>query len=113
MAEIIQPEGVDMFQMDLEHIHAVLRNRSYNMESLMMRVSGTCATATAHSDGTGRVWNNRTVCCQLTQPCSSLLIKCKWRGEVTPCGDLFTMHKTDAGYCCSFNYHPPGAPSGK
>jgi hypothetical protein len=39
MAEIIQPEGVDMFQMDLEHIHAVLRNRSYNMESLMMRVS--------------------------------------------------------------------------
>jgi hypothetical protein len=38
MAEIIQPEGVDMFHMDLEHIHAVLRNRSYNMESLMMRV---------------------------------------------------------------------------
>ncbi|XP_033609232.1 sodium channel protein Nach [Cryptotermes secundus] len=88
MAEIIQPEGVDMFQMDLEHIHAVLRNRSYDMESLMMRVS-------------------------LTQPCSSLLIKCKWRGEVTSCSDLFTMHKTDAGYCCSFNYHPPGAPNGK
>jgi hypothetical protein len=41
MAEIIQPEGVDMFQMDLEHIHAVLRNRSYDMESLMMRVSAT------------------------------------------------------------------------
>jgi hypothetical protein len=41
MAEIIQPEGVDMFQMDLEHIHGVLRNRSYDMETLMMRVSAT------------------------------------------------------------------------
>jgi hypothetical protein len=39
MAEIIQPEGVDMFQMDLAHIHAVLDNRSYDMESLMRRVS--------------------------------------------------------------------------
>jgi len=35
MAEIIQPEGVDMLQVDLEHIHTVLRNRSYDMESLM------------------------------------------------------------------------------
>jgi hypothetical protein len=39
MAEIIQPEGVDMFEMDLAHIHAVLDNRSYDMESLMRRVS--------------------------------------------------------------------------
>lgn len=39
MAEIIQPEGVDMLQMDLVHIHAVLRNSSYDMESLMRRVS--------------------------------------------------------------------------
>jgi len=38
MAEIIQPEGVDMFQMDLKHIHTVLRNRSYDMESLMRQV---------------------------------------------------------------------------
>ncbi|XP_021941869.1 sodium channel protein Nach-like isoform X2 [Zootermopsis nevadensis] len=86
MAEIIQPEGVDMFQMDMVHIHAVLKNRSFDVESLMR---------------------------QLTQPCSSLLIKCKWRGEVTDCGSLFTMHKTDAGFCCSFNYNPPGASTGK
>jgi hypothetical protein len=39
MAEIIQPEGVDMFHMDLEHIHSVLRNQSYDMESLMRQVS--------------------------------------------------------------------------
>jgi hypothetical protein len=112
MAEIIQPEGVDMFQMDLEHIHAVLRNRSYNMESLMMRVSELrIQTARAVC---GIIALYMTIfCCQLTQPCSSLLIKCKWRGEVTACSDLFSMHKTDAGFCCSFNYHPPGAPSGK
>jgi hypothetical protein len=48
MAEIIQPEGVDMFQMDLEHIHAVLRNRSYDMESFMMRVSARCACVNKH-----------------------------------------------------------------
>ncbi|XP_069675732.1 sodium channel protein Nach-like [Periplaneta americana] len=83
MAEIIQPEGVDMLQLDLNHIHEVLRNRSYNMETLMLR---------------------------LTQTCSSMLIKCKWRGQVTSCSELFSMHKTDAGFCCSFNYHPPGAP---
>ncbi|XP_069684681.1 sodium channel protein Nach-like [Periplaneta americana] len=86
MAEIIQPEGVDMLQLDLGHIHEVLRNRSYNMETLMLR---------------------------LTQTCSSMLIKCKWRGQVTPCSELFSMHKTDAGFCCSFNYHPPGAPDSK
>jgi hypothetical protein len=45
MAEIIQPEGVDMFQMDLEHIHAVLRNRSYDVESLMRRVSAISVSA--------------------------------------------------------------------
>jgi hypothetical protein len=43
MAEIIQPEGVDMFHIDLEHIHAVLRNRSYGMESLMRQVSAGCS----------------------------------------------------------------------
>ena len=43
MAEIIQPEGVDMFHIDLEHIHAVLRNRSYSMESLMGQVSAGCS----------------------------------------------------------------------
>jgi hypothetical protein len=42
-----------------------------------------------------------------------MLIKCKWRGEVTACNDLFTMHKTDAGFCCSFNYRPPGTSSSK
>jgi len=44
MAEIIQPEGVDMLQMDLEHIHAVLRNRSYDMESLMIQVRAAVTT---------------------------------------------------------------------
>jgi hypothetical protein len=51
MAEIIQPESVDMFQMDLEHIHAVLRNRSYDMESLMRQVSAVdIASFTGGSD---------------------------------------------------------------
>ncbi|KAJ9586858.1 hypothetical protein L9F63_019540 [Diploptera punctata] len=81
MAEIIQPEGID-FQLDFDRIQAVFKNRSYDMESLMK---------------------------QLTQPCSSMLIKCKWRGKVTPCDQLFTMSKTDAGFCCSFNYFPPGS----
>ncbi|PSN58038.1 hypothetical protein C0J52_02048 [Blattella germanica] len=79
MAEIIQPEGID-FQLDLNRIQEVFKNRSFNMESLMKR---------------------------LTQPCSSMLIKCKWRGKRTSCDSLFTMSKTDAGFCCSFNYFPP------
>ncbi|XP_063242547.1 sodium channel protein Nach-like [Bacillus rossius redtenbacheri] len=48
-----------------------------------------------------------TLMLKLTQPCSSLLVKCKWRGQLVPCDSLYSMHKTDAGFCCSFNYHPP------
>ena len=48
MAEIIQPEGVDMFHMDLEHIHSVLRNQSYDMESLMRQVSAEDVISLVH-----------------------------------------------------------------
>lgn len=47
MAEIIQPEGVDMFQMDMVHIHAVLKNRSFDVESLMRQVRPARVSAAA------------------------------------------------------------------
>ena len=35
--------------------------------------------------------------------CSDILLKCQWQGERRKCGDLFSLLKTDSGYCCSFN----------
>nr|CAD7403909.1 unnamed protein product [Timema cristinae] len=80
LAEIIQPEQVDAFHYNITQLELVLHDHNLTMETLMVK---------------------------LTQPCSSLMIKCKWRGELVPCDQLFTMHKTDAGFCCSFNYRPP------
>ena len=35
--------------------------------------------------------------------CDELLVACQWQGEVKDCADLFTLAKSDSGYCCSFN----------
>ncbi|XP_049863648.1 sodium channel protein Nach-like [Schistocerca gregaria] len=80
LAEIIQPEKVNQFQHNISELEQTLQEYSLAMETLMLR---------------------------LTQPCSSLMVKCKWRGEITPCNQLFTMQKSDSGFCCSFNYYPP------
>ena len=34
------------------------------------------------------------------------MFRCKmfrWQGEYRKCSEMFTMTKTDDGYCCSFN----------
>ncbi|KAK7862083.1 hypothetical protein R5R35_011499 [Gryllus longicercus] len=85
MAEIVQPESVNQFRQNITHLEAVLQRHGLNMERLMWK---------------------------LTQPCSSLMIKCKWRGELHPCESLFVMRKTDSGFCCSFNYFPPDDSTG-
>ncbi|XP_068085172.1 sodium channel protein Nach-like [Anabrus simplex] len=80
LAEIIQPEKVEQFKFNISKLLQVLKEHDLSMDKLMLEV---------------------------TQPCDSMMIKCKWRGELKPCKELFTMHKTDSGFCCSFNYHPP------
>ncbi|XP_049835641.1 pickpocket protein 28-like [Schistocerca gregaria] len=41
---------------------------------------------------------------QLAQPCEEMALQCRWRGKSCNCKELFRRRKTDAGYCCSFNY---------
>ncbi|XP_049946953.1 sodium channel protein Nach-like [Schistocerca serialis cubense] len=41
---------------------------------------------------------------QVTQPCEEMALQCRWRGKSCKCKELFRRQKTDAGYCCSFNY---------
>ncbi|XP_049805714.1 pickpocket protein 28-like [Schistocerca nitens] len=41
---------------------------------------------------------------QLAQPCEEMALHCRWRGKSCKCKELFRRRKTDAGYCCSFNY---------
>jgi amiloride-sensitive sodium channel len=35
--------------------------------------------------------------------CTSMLLTCIWQGKTVPCTDLFSVRRTDSGYCCSFN----------
>ena len=35
--------------------------------------------------------------------CNELLVACQWQGEAKDCAQLFTLTKSDSGYCCSFN----------
>ena len=35
--------------------------------------------------------------------CKRMALVCRWHGEFRKCSDLFTITKTDDGFCCSFN----------
>jgi amiloride-sensitive sodium channel len=37
------------------------------------------------------------------QTCSMMLMTCIWQGKTVPCSELFSVRRTDNGYCCSFN----------
>ena len=36
-------------------------------------------------------------------PCNDLLVACQWQGVMKNCEKIFTVAKSDSGYCCSFN----------
>ncbi|XP_014211229.1 sodium channel protein Nach-like [Copidosoma floridanum] len=40
----------------------------------------------------------------VNQDCTSLLRNCKWKGNSTPCHELFEQTYARDGICCSFNY---------
>lgn len=44
---------------------------------------------------------------KLMYPCSKLLFRCRWEGNIMDCKDLFTVTETYQGYCCSFNILKP------
>ena len=40
---------------------------------------------------------------KVMQSCSKLILACSWQGKTVPCQSLFSVRRTDDGYCCSFN----------
>ncbi|XP_054014709.1 pickpocket protein 28-like [Hylaeus anthracinus] len=42
---------------------------------------------------------------ELMQPCSSLLVRCVWLGQLYDCNKIFKTVKANEGFCCGFNYH--------
>jgi hypothetical protein len=43
---------------------------------------------------------------KLMFPCSDLLVKCRWAGEIVDCRKIFKPTETTNGYCCGFNIIP-------
>lgn len=41
----------------------------------------------------------------LATNCSSQLLRCKWKGRLQKCEDLFRPLPLPEGICCAFNYH--------
>ena len=35
--------------------------------------------------------------------CEKMILACKWQGQIVKCPELFSVRRTDDGYCCSFN----------
>ena len=35
--------------------------------------------------------------------CEDMFLMCLWKGKQVNCNDIFAIHKTDNGFCCSFN----------
>lgn len=44
---------------------------------------------------------------KLLYPCTRLLFRCRWQGQIIDCKDLFQPSETYQGYCCSFNVIKP------
>ncbi|KAL6428931.1 hypothetical protein ACFW04_008030 [Cataglyphis niger] len=42
---------------------------------------------------------------QLMQPCSALLVRCAWIGQIYDCNKIFKTVKSREGFCCAFNFH--------
>ncbi|XP_053692037.1 sodium channel protein Nach-like [Sabethes cyaneus] len=42
---------------------------------------------------------------EIAQPCSSLLVRCMWKGTLWRCENLFQTVNSTEGMCCSFNYY--------
>ncbi|XP_043258439.1 pickpocket protein 28-like [Colletes gigas] len=42
---------------------------------------------------------------ELMQPCSLLLVRCAWLGQIHDCNKIFKTVKSNEGFCCGFNYH--------
>ncbi|XP_020286035.1 sodium channel protein Nach-like [Pseudomyrmex gracilis] len=42
---------------------------------------------------------------RLMQPCSALLVRCAWIGQIYDCNKIFRMVKSTEGFCCAFNMH--------
>lgn len=41
---------------------------------------------------------------EVAQPCGKMMMYCEIRGDIEKCGNLFKKIRSNAGYCCSFNY---------
>ena len=35
--------------------------------------------------------------------CDEMIVVCQWKGVTKSCAELFTISKSDSGFCCSFN----------
>ncbi|XP_078039634.1 pickpocket protein 28 [Augochlora pura] len=42
---------------------------------------------------------------ELMQPCSAMLVRCAWLGQIYNCNKIFKIVKANEGFCCGFNYH--------
>ena len=47
-------------------------------------------------------------CLKVMQKCNQMIMACEWQGTMEKCSDLFSITRTDAGFCCSFNVVRPG-----
>ncbi|XP_036227734.2 pickpocket protein 28 [Bactrocera oleae] len=53
-------------------------------------------------------WNNLTYFIhEISQPCSNMLLKCKYAGIIFNCTEIFRPLITDNGLCCTFNMIDP------
>lgn len=40
---------------------------------------------------------------EVMHKCEDMILVCIWQGKYMPCATLFSVRRTDNGFCCSFN----------
>ena len=96
---------VDIQRKDNINQYYLVSNYSRKMPEVLKSVSSRFFSAFGFFD-INQFWPcvlNAKLYFKVMLSCDELLLACQWQGEAKDCADLFTLAKSDSGYCCSFN----------
>ncbi|XP_076636670.1 sodium channel protein Nach isoform X2 [Colletes latitarsis] len=108
LMKLIRPDKIEI---DNATALSALDTLGYTVEKLMLEVKSSFYSVRQipATDSRKRETVRFFLSLQLMQPCSLLLVRCAWLGQIHDCNKIFKTVKSNEGFCCGFNYHfgPP------
>ncbi|XP_076658617.1 sodium channel protein Nach-like [Halictus rubicundus] len=96
--------NANVSNMTVDEILHAIKDLGYLYNTHFKREEGYTEISRLLSIFYGGHYNISEIMEYLTPECSSLLMTCVLRGEEKNCSDIFSVSKTQDGFCCTFNY---------